>query len=186
MRTTRRVWTSRILFVAAVVGALAAAADVAINWENLQRANQAGPGSTAAASTPGSGEGTAPPPTPKPHPTVAVPPRGNDTSDEEGPPPLRRDPPAFPLDFTLYDGEQRTFLGDQASVAAEFNQIGTEEFITLRVGSTEGESVPHAVLGTGARFPVRVAGGEYSVYVLSVNKSARTVGIRISRNSDAL
>lgn len=182
----RRVWARRILFVAAVVGALAAAADVAINWENLQRANQAGTGSTAAASTPGSGEGTVPPPAPKPQPTVAVPPRGNDTGDKEAPPPpLRRDPSAFPLDFTLYDGEQRTFLGDQASVAAEFNQIGSEDFVTLRVGTTEGESVPHAVLGAGARFPVRVAGSEYSVYVLSVDKSARTVGVRISRNSES-
>jgi hypothetical protein len=179
---TREAWVGRILFVAAVVGALAAVADVAINWENLQRAVT---GSTATASTPGPGGTTTPPPAPKPQP-ADVPPQGNNTGNKQGPlPPPRRDPPAFPLDFTLHDGEQRTFLDDQASVAAEFNQIGSEDFVTLRIGTTEGESVPHAVFGAGARFPVRVAQSDYSVYVLSVDKSARTVGVRISRNSES-
>jgi hypothetical protein len=119
---------------------------------------------------------TAPTPTPQPSP-----PRGGKTEGSPAPP--HRDQPVLPLDFTLHDGDQKTFLGDQASVAAEFNQIGSEEIVTLKVGTTEGEPVPHAVLGAGARFPVRVAGNDYSVYVLSVDKTARTLEVRISRNS---
>jgi hypothetical protein len=169
-----------------VASALAAVGDFAINWMNLQRANQAETETTAATNTPDLGEGTAPTFTPTPQPTGTVPPQGSNTgNEEEPPPPPHRARPAFPLDFTLRDGEQRTFSDDQASVAAEFNQIGSEDFVTLRVGTTGGESVPHAVLRAGARFPVSVAGSEYSVYVLRVDNSARTVEIRISLNSES-
>jgi hypothetical protein len=131
--------------------------------------------------------------TPSPEPTSPVPGPSPSASTTETAAPVAESPsapphpdqPVLPLEFTLRDGEQRTFLGDQASVAAEFNQIGNEDFVTLRVGTAEGEPVPHAVLGAGVRYPFRLAGKAYSVYVLSVDKSARTVGVRISRSSES-
>jgi hypothetical protein len=128
---------------------------------------------------------TSPAPVPTPVTSPATAPTIPPSPPIGTPAPPRHDRPALPLDFTLHDGEQRTFLGDQASVAAEFNQIGSEDFVTLRVGTTGGESVPHAILGAGARFSVRIAGNSYSVYVVSVDKTARTVGVRISRNSES-
>lgn len=124
-----------------------------------------------------------PAPSPSASPAETVDPQK--TVDESPPAPPQRKQPVLPLEFTLHDGEQRTFLGDQASVAAEFNQIGSEEIVTLKVGTTEGEPVPHAVLGAGARYTFRLSGNTYSVYVLSVDKSARTVGVRISRSSES-
>jgi hypothetical protein len=184
---TRRVLARRVIFFATVVCAFAGVADVAINWSNSRRSVDPGkPLSSAPSSSPNPRAGPDPPPVPSPapQPTAPVPPRGTGDAEEPSPPP-HRDHQALPLDFTLRDGEQRPFLGDQASVAAEFNQIGSEDFVTLRVSTTEGESVPHAVLGTGPPFSVRVAGREYSVYVLSVDKTARTIKVRISRNSES-
>ncbi|MEA2604115.1 MAG: hypothetical protein QOF89_5107 [Acidobacteriota bacterium] len=126
--------------------------------------------------------------TPSPTPVESVPapsPSASPVETVDPPAPPHRDQPGLPLEFTLHDGDQKTFLEDQASVAAEFNQVGSEEFVTLKVGTTEGEPVPHAVLGAGARYTFRLSGNTYSVYVLSVDKSARTVGVRISRSSES-
>jgi hypothetical protein len=127
--------------------------------------------------------GPVPVPSPSASPAETVAPR--ETVDESPSAPPHRDQPGLPLEFTLHDGDQKTFLGDQASVAAEFNQIGSEEVVTLKVGTTDAEPVPHAVLGAGARYPFRLAGNTYSVYVLSVDKNARTVEVRISRSSES-
>jgi hypothetical protein len=143
VETTPGAWITRILLVAGVVASLAGLADVAINWENLQRAKQS-TGKTSSVSSPPSGEATTSSSAPEPRPSRAVPATGNDGGDKSPSDPSaspRPDPPVFPLDYTLRDGEQRTILGDQASVAAEFNQVGSEGFVTLRVGTTEGESV---------------------------------------------
>jgi hypothetical protein len=166
-----------------VIGVILTAVGVAVTWYYASKAAVRTEAQNPAVTPPTQIERVVPAQTP--HPRVE--------SGEEPHAKERRSPttssqpvePTLPLDFTLRDGEQRTFLGDQASVAAEFNQVGSEDFVTLRVGTTEGESVPHAVLGAGARFPVRVAGNKYSVYVLSVDKTARTVGVRISRNSES-
>jgi hypothetical protein len=167
--------------IAAVIGVLVAVIGVAITWYYGQSRVEV----TQVTRPPATSPPVATPViSPAPTPTGRhSPPRDGETGDPPRRPHLDR--PALPLEFTLRDGEQQTFLGDQASVAAEFNQVGSEDFVTLRVGTTEGESVPHAVLGAGARFPVRVAGRDYSVYVLSVDKTARTVGVRISRNSES-
>jgi hypothetical protein len=162
-----------------VIGVIIAAITLAVTWHYASKAAERTEAQNPAI--------TPPPPIervgPAPAPTLTAQP-GPSREGETGEPP-RPHRPTFPLDFTLRDGEQRTLLGDQASVAAEFNQIGSEDFVTLRVGTTAGESVPHAVLGAGARFPIHVAGNSYSVYVLSVDKTARTVGVRISRNSES-
>lgn len=170
------------------IGVLIGAFGVFVNWYYA-------PGRTGVTDQPS--PSPAPTATHEPSPTP-IPPRHPSTPVDGGsptsgggtvasPPSPPADAPSLPLEFTLRDGEQRTFLGDQASVAAEFNQVGSENFVTLRVGTTEGGSVPHAILDTdtGARFPVRVAGSEYSVYVLSIDKAARTVGVRISRKSES-
>ena len=165
----------------AKIGAIAAVIGVAIAWYYAPSRVEVmvAPGSVATPSP----EPTSPIPEPSPSasPAKTAPPQ--ETVTESPSPPPHRDPPDLPLEFTLHDGDQKTFLEDQASVAAEFNQIGSEEIVTLKVGTTEGEPVPHAVLSAGAWFPVRVAGNDYSVYVLSVDKTAHTIGVRISRNS---
>jgi hypothetical protein len=177
MEPTREGFFARLGAIGQTIGVIVAVIGVAITWYYAQSRVEVtvAPRFTATSPAPVATPVTSPTPTAQPSPH-----RNGETG--EPPPPPHRDVPTFPLDFTLRDGEQRTFLGDQASVAAEFNQIGSEDFVTLRVGTTEGESVPHAVLGAGARFPIRVAGTDYSVYVLSVDKTARTVGVRISRN----
>ena len=164
------------------IGAIAAVIGVAIAWYYAPSRVEVkeAPGSVATPSpeTPG----PTPMPSPSPIPAETVAPQGTVAESPSEPP--RRDPSDLPLDFTLRDGEQRTFLGDQASVAAGFNQIGSEEIVTLKVGTTDGEPVPHAVLGAGARYPFHLAGNAYSVYVLSVDKIARTIRVRISRSSE--
>lgn len=86
-----------------------------------------------------------------------------------------------PLELALRDGEQKTFFDDQASVAASFNQIGREKFVTLVVGTAEGEPVPHAVLGPGARITFQLGGVEYAIFVLQVSEDTRTVKVRINQ-----
>lgn len=163
----------------AKIGVFVAVVGVAITWyyapSRVEVKEPPGPVATP------SPEPTGPVPSPSASPAEIVAPQETGAESPSAPP--HRDPPFLPLEFTLHDGDQRTFLGDQASVAAEFNQIGSEDFVTLKVGTTEGEPVPHAVLGAGARFPVRVAGNDYSIYVLSVDKTAHTIGVQISRNS---
>lgn len=90
--------------------------------------------------------------------------------------------PVIPTELTLRDGEQATLLGDQASVAVEFSQVGSENIVTLRVNTPDEESVPHVVLGAGARYPFRAAGHDYWIYILSVDNAGHTVVVRISQN----
>jgi hypothetical protein len=191
MRATKvQIW--RIIYIvtsiATVVGAIAEVGSVLTNRTNAHSRDDSGrPLSAAASPSPNLDERLGPPQAPLPTapPAASDPPREKNTGAGERPEPRRADRPTLPLDFTLRDGEQRTFLRDQASVSAEFNQIGSEEVVTLRIGTTKGESVPHAVLGAGTRFPVHVKGSSYSVYVLRVDKTARTIGVRISRDSDS-
>jgi hypothetical protein len=167
---------TRLGAIATVIGVIVAVIGVAITWYYAQKRVEVAEIPRSAA-TPSPTPGLQPSPQPA---ETGAPPEG-DTRKASEPP--HSDPPVLPLELTLRDGEQRTVLGDQASVAAEFNQIGSEEFVTLRVGTADGESVPHAVLGAGARYPFSLAGSDYSVYVLSVDKAARTVRVRISRGS---
>jgi hypothetical protein len=169
--------------IATVIGVIVAVIGVTITWYYAQSRVEVTetPGPVATPSP--EPTGPVPGPSPSPSPAVIVTPQGTVAESPSAPP--HRDPPELPLELTLHDGDQRTFLGDQASVAAEFNQIGSQEIVTLKVGTTEGETVPHAVLGAGERYPFRLAGHTYSVYVLSVDKTARTVGVRISRSSES-
>jgi len=86
----------------------------------------------------------------------------------------------LPAEFTLGDGEQKVLLSGQASVGIQFNQIGEEQFLTLRINSSEG-SDSHPVLSTGARFPFRQGGSEYFVSVLRFDYAARTAVLRVDR-----
>lgn len=162
------------------LGVLIAAIGVAMTWYYAHSRAEVTEAQRSAAMPPPQVERPVPSGSPSVPPAEPTKPEPRETRSPADPP-----RPVLPLDFTLRDGEQRTFLGEQASVAAEFSQIGSEDVVTLRVGTTEDESVPHAVLGAGARFPLRVAGSDYSVYVLNVDKTARTVGVRISRNSES-
>src|SRR3954470_19949645 len=105
--------TGRVLAIATVVGALAGVADVVINWNNSHRhVDPEGTSTPTASLSSKPGEESDPPPSPSPTPqhTVTIPPRRNDTGgSEDPPPPPHRDRPPLPLDFTLRDGEQRTF-----------------------------------------------------------------------------
>ena len=108
-------------------------------------------------------------------------PSGGTTRSQPPPPPLTAAPaPEVPAEFTLANGEQRVLLSGQAAVGVEFNQISGERFFTLRVSDQEG-SIPHAVLGSVARFPFRVAGAEYQVSVLAADYDEKTVRLRIDR-----
>lgn len=82
-----------------------------------------------------------------------------------------------PVEVTLHDGEQTTVLSDQASLAVAFNEVGQERFVTV---SVNGE--PHAVLSPGARFVFTAGEKRYSVYVLGINKEARSVRLRVARS----
>ena len=62
--------------------------------------------------------------------------------------------------------------------------MGSIDFVTLRVGKTGNESVPHASLSAGDWLPVRVAESDYSIHLFTVDKTAGTDGARISRNSE--
>ena len=86
----------------------------------------------------------------------------------------------LPAEFTLADGDQKVLLAGQASVGIQFNQIGEERFLTLRINSSEG-SANHAILGTGARFRFRQAGSEYYASVLRLDYAAKTAVLRVDR-----
>src|SRR5436853_3118549 len=94
-----------------VIGVLLAAITLAVTWYYASKAAERTEAQNPAVTPPI--ERVVPAPTPTPT-AQTGPSKGG-----EPPPPPR---PALPADFTLRDGEQRTFLGDQASVAAEFNQ----------------------------------------------------------------
>jgi hypothetical protein len=164
-----------------ILGVIAIIVAIAVPWYYAQSRVEVTEAPEPFATPPS--ETAAPTPVPSPSASPAETVTSQETVAESPSAPPHRDPPFLPLEFTLHDGDQKTFLGDQASVAAEFNQIGSQHFVTLKVGTTEGEPAPYPVLGAGARFFVRVAGNDYSVYVLSVDKTARTVEVRISRNS---
>src|SRR5688500_1302206 len=63
--------------------------------------------------------------------------------------------PEVPAEFTLLDGEQKVLLSGRASVGIQFNQVGEERFLTLRINSDGGPQV-HAILGAAARYSFRV------------------------------
>jgi hypothetical protein len=94
------------------------------------------------------------------------------------PPRSARAAPDLPTEFMLGDGEQKVLLSGQASVGIQFNQIGEERFLTLRINSSGG-SANHAILSTGARFPFRQGGSEYYVSVLRFDYTARTALLRV-------
>lgn len=103
---------------------------------------------------------------------------------EETPPP---DPPRsertareLPAEFTLQDGEQKVLLSGQASVGIQFNQIGEERFLTLRITSSGG-SENHPVLGAGGRFRFQHAGSEYYVSILSFDSAAKTAVLQVDK-----
>jgi len=96
------------------------------------------------------------------------------------PPRSEMTPRELPAEFTLSDGDQKVLLSGQASVGIQFNQIGEERFLTLRINSSEG-SENHPILGTGGRFPFRQAGSEYYVSVLRFDHAARTAVLRVDK-----
>ncbi len=96
------------------------------------------------------------------------------------PPRSARTAPELPTEFTLSEGEQKVLLAGQASVGIQFNQIGEEQFLTLRINSSEG-SENHAILGTGGRFRFQHDGSEYYVTVLRFDYTARTAALRVDR-----
>jgi hypothetical protein len=121
---------------------------------------------------------------------------GNGTTGERlgsgpGPDPPRPKPPApppptqqatseLPAEFTLSDGEQKVLLSGQVSVGIQFNHIGEEQFLTLRINSSEG-SKNQAILGTGGRLRFRNANSEYYVSILRFDNAARTAMLRVDR-----
>ena len=109
-----------------------------------------------------------PEPTPPPPKPVDRPPRTEKAASE------------LPVEFTLSDGEQKVLLSGQASVGIQFNQIGEEKVLTLRINSSEG-SENHAIPNTGARFRFREAGLEYYVSVLRFDYAARTAVLRVDK-----
>jgi hypothetical protein len=118
--------------------------------------------------TTGEGAGDGPGPDPPPPEPPVHPPRTQETATE------------LPAEFTLSDGEQKVLLSGQASVGVQFNEIGEERFLTLRINSSEG-SANHAILGTGARFRFRQAGSEYYASVLRLDYAAKTAVLRVDR-----
>lgn len=107
-----------------------------------------------------------PEPTPSPPESTDRPPHTEEAASE------------LPAEFTLSDGEQKVLLSGQASVGIQFNQIGEERFLTLRINSAEG-SVNHAILGTSARFRFRQGGSDYYVSVLRLDYAARAAVLRV-------
>jgi hypothetical protein len=65
-------------------------------------------------------------------------------------------------------------------VGIQFNQIGEEQFLTLRINSSEG-SQNHPILGTGGRFRFQHAGSEYYASVLSFDYAAKTAMLRVDQ-----
>lgn len=88
--------------------------------------------------------------------------------------------PEFPLEVTLRDNEQTVFLSGRASVGVQFNQIGEEQFLTVRI-NTGTKSRSEAVLGGGARLPLLVGNMEYVVSVLGIDYSEKTAHVRVDR-----
>lgn len=97
-----------------------------------------------------------------------------------GTPPPSTSGPEYPFEFTLGDGEQQVLLSGQAAVSAQFNQLGEESFLTLRI-SIGGETTSHVVLAPGARFTLPVQEAQYYLSLLNLDLSGRTARIRIDR-----
>lgn len=91
----------------------------------------------------------------------------------------------LPLELNLTDGEQSVILSGQAGLAVEFNQVGEEQFVTLRIraGST---SRSHAILSSTATksYEIELQGEEYYVSVLRIDHQARSVRLRVDRKRD--
>lgn len=90
--------------------------------------------------------------------------------------------PEFPAEVALRDGEQSVLLTGRASVGIQFNQLGSERFLTLHVNAEDGDR-SHTMLGTGTRFPFRVAGVTYQVSLLVADYDERTARLRIDRTN---
>jgi len=97
--------------------------------------------------------------------------------------PLKPAPaPEVPTEFTLSDGEQKVLLSGRASVGIQFNQLGEERFLTLRINS-DGAPQVHAILGAAARYSFRVGEAEYQVSLLSADHGEKTASLSIDRTN---
>jgi hypothetical protein len=113
--------------------------------------------------------------TPEPTPEPPAPPK-----DRTHPPLPQPRAPEFPLEVTLRDNEETVFLSGRASVGVQFNRIGEEQFLTVRI-NTGTDSRSEAVLGGGARLPLQVGNTEYVVSVLGIDYSEKTAHVRVDR-----
>jgi hypothetical protein len=95
-------------------------------------------------------------------------------------PPSTTPSPGTPFEFTLVDGEQKVLLSGRVAVGAQFNQIGEEDFLTLRVNIGD-ESTPHVVLAPGTHLTLRVQEEQYYLSLVRLDFSSRTARIRIDR-----
>jgi hypothetical protein len=176
MEPTREGFFARLGAIGQIIGVIVAVIGVAVAWYYAHnRAEVTAPSSlTVTTPAPVATPVTTPAPTPTAQPS---PPRNGETGEPSPPP-----PPPFLLEFTLHEGEQRTFLEDQASAWINFTPVGSEDVPTLFLHTSKG-TVPHLIVTDKDRtFPLRVAGKDYSVYLLSVHKATHTVSIRINRN----
>jgi hypothetical protein len=84
------------------------------------------------------------------------------------------------MEIELRDGEQDVILSGQASLAVEFNRIGNEKFVTLRIFAGDA-STAHAVLSSTARYDFELEGQIYYINVLRVDFSSKSVRLRVDR-----
>jgi|SRR5215213_1411374 len=83
-----------------------------------------------------------------------------------------------PLEFSLYDREQRVILAGCAALAVQFNEVAGEDLLTLRINVGD-ESTPYAILSTGERIRFDCHGRYSHVSILSIDNSERLVKLRV-------
>jgi hypothetical protein len=99
--------------------------------------------------------------------------------------PLNPAPPAPEVSTTqavapivLHHGE--TYSAESISIAALFNNIGGEVFVTLRITPDNAETLNKPVVG-GETFTIPTSAGDFLLSVLSLDTTQQTLTVKLNR-----